>query len=614
MHENTEANIDSIQKSWDTPDGSTQAHDEFPKQHAVHHTGIAALADIGNEDPENTEFRWTLPVFTNLFALYITWFVATFGNSAYASSLAYVARRFPESASQVGWVSTGPYVVATVLMVPVGEVSDLIGRKLFVMICLALSTVGALVAGRADSFGMIIGGQTLQGFGLVLCYLPGPLTQEMVPKIVRPIVAGTGGCIVGVGYIMSPIIEGVFIKKGYGGELEGWRTGYYTSAGMYVLALVCVLLLYHPASRPNPTHSTKWQRLMKIDWFGLLLLAGGLAMFLVGLSAGGITRPWTSASIISLLVIGGFCLVGLFIWNWKGTSEGMFPHCLFEHRNFGITLVVRAVGSFAQIGCQAYLPQLVVLLFTSDGVLQAVWQLPFSVSLIFGSAGAAAGLRLTREGRWIAVLSMLFLILGGGLLILIKPDVSFAAWFFAAAVTGFGIGCESQVLNIIAGLCTPDHLIATAIMVASLSGTFGGSIAITVFGQIYQSSLKDMLPKAISTAVTKDGFPQDNLPALFEAYATSNQTLIAQVPGMTPQILQALNDAVLDASAKSYHNVWYTLIAFAAITTVIAWFLKSTKEQLTRAVTAPVGERVLGLEMDAERRPAVRHGVSKEAS
>lgn len=585
-----------MEKSKSSANDLTVHAETVPTNHQ-HHSALAALADV---ETESVDFRWDRAVIVNLASLYFAWFVTAYTNANASSSLAYVAQRFPSDADQIGWISTAPYVVATVLIVPLGELSDLVGRKVFVCICMVAGLVGNIITGTASTFGAAVGGQAIAGAALVFAYLPAPLTQEMVPKLARPIVAGVGGFIVGIGYIIAPIIEGVVIERAYGGENEGWRVGYYIAVGLYAVALAGVLLFYTPAPRPNPTGTSKLRRLFKIDWIGTILLAAGISLFLVGISGGGTVFPWDSATTICLTVIGAVCLVGLVVWNWIGTSEGIFPHCLFEHRNFGLSMIVRGIGSFAQIGCQAYLPQLIVRVFTSNGIEQAVWYLPFTVSLIVGSFCAGVGVRMTREIRWLAVLSMVFIALGGGLLSIVKPGINFAGWFFPAALVGFGIGVEAQIMYLVAGLCTPDHLIGTALMVASLSGTFCGAVGIVMFGAIYNAKLKTALPSRISAAVVEAGFPVRNLGDLLKAFATQSPAAIEAVPGVTPKILEALDQAAKSAYAYSFHNVWYSLMAFAIVTAGISIFIKTTRHQMTDVVAAPVSHRLMHEKAEGE--------------
>ena len=50
---------------------------------------------------------------------------------------------------------------------------------------------------------------------------------------------------------------------------------------------------------------------------------------LVGLTAGGYNRPWSSAYVLSTLIIGFFLMVAFVLWEWKGAKVPMIPRELF---------------------------------------------------------------------------------------------------------------------------------------------------------------------------------------------------------------------------------------------------------------------------------------------
>lgn len=72
-----------------------------------HHSALAALADV---ETESVDFKWDRKVLVNLSSLFFAWIVTAWANANASSSLAYVARRFPANATEIGWVATAPYV------------------------------------------------------------------------------------------------------------------------------------------------------------------------------------------------------------------------------------------------------------------------------------------------------------------------------------------------------------------------------------------------------------------------------------------------------------------------------------------------------------------------
>ena len=80
-------------------------------------------------------------------------------------SLRYIAGSLGASIDESTWVVT-TYLIANAVVLPVsGWLSNVIGRKRFYMICVALFTVSSLLCGLAPSLNMLIFFRVLQGLG-----------------------------------------------------------------------------------------------------------------------------------------------------------------------------------------------------------------------------------------------------------------------------------------------------------------------------------------------------------------------------------------------------------------------------------------------------------------
>jgi hypothetical protein len=69
-------------------------------------------------------------------------------------------------------------------------------------------------------------------------------------------------------------------------------------------------------------------------------LSAGLTLLLVALSLGNNPWPWTSATVLSTLVLGIVFLIGFGVYEWKGTKTGILHHDLFGMRTFGLCILV----------------------------------------------------------------------------------------------------------------------------------------------------------------------------------------------------------------------------------------------------------------------------------
>ncbi|KAL2823598.1 major facilitator superfamily domain-containing protein [Aspergillus cavernicola] len=534
------------------PSGSDAAELEKRTEHVE-------LPDSANEASDEP-FAWNFDVIFSLVALNAVYFAASWGLVVPTSAIGFIARAFPESARDSAWIAAAVSLPNCVLQAFIGDLSDILDRRWFLLVGALFGICGNLISGRGTSLGMVIGGQVLNGVGLTLDFLAIPLSAELVPKKNRPVISSISIIVSGVATVIGPLIEGEFIKHEIGGTGNGWRSTFYFGAGFYALAFGLVFWFYLPQDRPNPEGLSKLRRVLGIDWFGVLLVTAGLTMLLVALHYGGNPDPWDSAKVLAPLILGIVCIFTFAVWEWKGTSDGLLRHDLFEHRNYATTLLAIFTAGMVFFGGQSYIPQEVLYLFTSDPVMTSVWSYPYNIATIVGAA--ASGLM---------VCSFAALTLGSGLMAIVHPGINFAGWFFPTAIMGI----------VVVGLCTPDRFIGLSVSMAGAFRGLGGSIGITIFNSIFSSKIDNYLPEKISNI----------LPKVLEAVATGSAEAILRIPGITMEIAAEIQDAVQTAYADSFRYIWYTLIPFAAVSVIISLFLKSTKEQMTGVVAAAVRGR-----------------------
>lgn len=561
------------------------------QEHADDGSAAPVPGDHPDDEDEEPDFQWNATVLVNLATLIFVYLASIWNYATPSSAIAYIAARFPDETGDAAWIASSVTIVLTVLQCILGDLSDLLGRRQFLLAGCVVGTVGITIGSRATSLKMVIGGQVLNAVGTSCGWLCVPLLQEMVPKIHRPTVTAVSVFFISLTGMIAPISEGAFILRGYGGTLDGWRIGLYIGTGLYALSFILTLIFYHPKQRDTLKGLTVRQKLLKIDWIGIFLLAGSLTTFLVGISFGDNPYPWKSGQVLGTLLTGAVGILAFCLWEWKGTREGIVPHALFKHRNFPLALLIRWAVGAAIFGAQAWGPVITNAVITKNGLLVAVWQLPLTVAVILGGFASGWAIGRWKECKPMAILALLFEIAGGGLTGLISPHMNFAVYCFSIGFIGFATGMENVALNTIASICTPNEMIATAVMLVNAMNTFGGAIALTIFSAIYKSRAISEIPAQITKEVLAAGFPAASLPQLFEAISTQNVTLIQHVPGATPLVLQAVDEGTKQGYANASHYVFYTVVGFGVLALIPSLWLTSTKSQLTNEVTGAAQTR-----------------------
>ncbi|KAL4981914.1 major facilitator superfamily domain-containing protein [Aspergillus falconensis] len=533
-------------------------------------------------------FKWDLDIWLNLIALWGCFFTSTWLLVVPNSTISFIAAAFPEDASISIWIASSVTIGNCVIQAFLGDVSDHFGRKWPLLVGMALGLAGSMIAGRADSMGMVIGGQVLNGIGLTCGYLAIPLSAEIVPKDQRARVQAISGVFAGVAYIVGPVVAGAFIKHNVGGNGEGWRVPFYLSAGLSGLTFILVASFYHPAPRPNPDKLSVMTRIFKIDWIGVFLATAGITLFLVGLESGGNPTPWVPGRVLACILVGGFCMVGFGLWEWLATKNGIVAHSLFTDATYPICLVLNFVSGIVLFGGQAFLPQEIATLFTSDAVMTGVWNIPFNAMTIGGGILSAIILGPTKEAKWTVVAAFVMLLAGNCLMLVVKPHINYAAWFFPTALMGTAVGIQTSLLIVVVGICTPNHLIAEAISVAAAARALGCSIGTVIFSQIFASKIEDFLPEEVAKEAIKAGLPQTSIPSFLQALLARQESALMAVPGVTPAIIAAGENGAAKAYAHGFKFVWYSLIPFAVISLGLSFGLRSTRAHLNRQVAAQV--------------------------
>ncbi|KAL1889865.1 hypothetical protein Sste5346_008588 [Sporothrix stenoceras] len=553
------------------------------------HIELRTFGDDEVDEREYLPFSWDRHLLMNLAALYLTFFASVWGTGMPGGSIVYIQLEYPLTpATRVNWVSAVAGLMQSVICIFIGDLSDIFGRQKFLLVGMASGAVGMLLGACANNVNEIIGGQVLNGVGVSVGILSIPLLAEVIPKRYRGPIIGGAALLAGVVGIGAGVLQGALMKYNIMGVNRGWRVTFYMGGGWYAIAAAMLLLFYRPKERPNPEGISVMTRVLRIDWVGIFLATLGLLLFLLGLQYGGNPYPWTSARVLSMIIIGALLMVCCVIWEWKFVKDGMVPRSLFRHRNFAVAIGLNFVEGMVGFSCQAFIPQMLVKFITQDLILIPAYSIPGNCCTVIGAMGGGLLTAKMRETKWVAVAGVGCLLICVATLPTMSPTASLAAFFVPSLVGMLGIGTLGGVISTIASLCTPDEYIAASVSIGQSLRGLGGSIAVVAFSSIYSSKLTTILPSKEAAAVIAAGLPPSSVQPLLLASASNNATAIAQVPGVTQQILQALSSASAEGYAASFRYIWYATLPFTVVTFALSLFLKPTKDQMTRVISAAV--------------------------
>lgn len=153
-----------------------------------------------------------------------------------------------------------------------------------------------------------------------------------------------------------------------------------------------------------------------------------------------------------------------------------------------------------------------------------------------------------------------------------------------------GIGFGSPLILIIAGvqLSTPHHLIATATAVTNSARAVGGVIFTAGYGAALANRLASKIPAYVAEAGGKAGVAPAALPVFIGGISTYNQTLLGNIPDLTPAAISQGFSALQQAWADSLRVVPMIAAPFGVVACIGCLFLGDLKKVMTYRVDAPV--------------------------
>lgn len=212
-------------------------------------------------------------------------------------------------------------------------------------------------------------------------------------------------------------------------------------------------------------------------------------MFLLGLEYGGVSHPWTSATVICLLVF-GIVTIGLFFLNeWKLAVYPVMPLRLFKYRSNIAALAVCFCHGTTFIAGAYFLPLYFQAVLGASPILSGVYTFPFVLSLSFVSA--AVGVIIKKTGQYLPPIwfGMFVMTLGFGLYIDLKSYASWSRIILYQIIAGIGVGPNFQAPLIALQTLVKPRDIATATATFGFTRNIATSISVVIGGVIFQNGM-----------------------------------------------------------------------------------------------------------------------------
>ena len=234
-----------------------------------------------------------------------------------------IAQYFDADLSTVQWVVIAEGLTISALLLPMGRLSDIVGRKRIYISGLVIFIIAAVFAAASGSIIALIGAKALQGLGAAMTQGTGmAMITSVFPDEERGKGIGSHASVVGTGGVLGPIAGGFLITA------LDWRWLFYINILMGLVTMAAVLLIVRSEVFRQDTRNRTY------DYAGAALSTAVLLSFLLTVSNGS-RMGWSSPPII-FGALGFVAFLVAFVWWEIRSPSPMLDMSLFRSRVFSI--------------------------------------------------------------------------------------------------------------------------------------------------------------------------------------------------------------------------------------------------------------------------------------
>ena len=444
---------------------------------------------------------------------------------------------------QYVWIANSFVLASTAIQPLVGQLSNIFGRRMPMIISVAFFALGSGIAGGSNSIGMMVAGRTVQGLGsggiFVLVDL---ITSDLVPLRERGKYLGLMLSTAAIGTTIGPLAGGGLAQV-------SWRWVFYINLPISGTALVTMVFFLRMKHKPEPT----WKKsLARVDYLGNIIFIASLCAILLGLVLGGIRYPWSSWRIIVPLVL-GFLGWGCFHMHQASSicKEPSMPPRLFANRTSIVGFWLTFVSALLLEWVVYFLPLYFQAVLGASPLVSGVNILPLNVFL--APFAIVAGILLSKFGRYRPIHWTGFAVaaVGCGLFSILDSDSNKAAWVCFQLITAIGLGFVMTTILPSIQASLPESDVATATGTFAFVRSFGFIWGITVPSIIFNARFNALQGQINDGAVR-------SLLVNGGAYGYASGAFIKALPHDTRAQVLSVYTAALKA-------VWEAAIAFALL-------------------------------------------------
>ncbi len=405
--------------------------------------------------------------------------------------------------ASVEWVALAYLLTLAALVVPLGRLAALLGRKMLYTWGFVIFIVGSALCGIAPSLSWLIGFRVLQAVGAAMLQANSvAIITAAVPRRVLGRAIGVQGAAQAVGLSVGPSVGGLLIDS------LGWQWVFFIAVPFGLLGTVVGWLVLPTTSHEavaGVAHEPE-----RFDWLGAVLIGPAVAFVLLGLSYGN-SWGWTSPGFALTVVLACFCLVTFWIAESRSASPLIDP-ALLRVRSFSLGLLAGLLSYAVLFGTLFLMPFYLERILGQTAAQTGLLLTPIPIAL--GLLAPISGTLADRSGPVAPTVAGMASAAVALAALALLPDVPLPVTLGFLALLGIGLGLFTPPNNAAVMGSAPPYRLGVAGGILNMARSIGTSLGVASTGAVLAVRLSARLGAPV--ARTLDAPPAALLPAFHE--------------------------------------------------------------------------------------------------
>jgi EmrB/QacA subfamily drug resistance transporter len=396
--------------------------------------------------------------------------VAALDGSIVNVALPTLVRAFDTDLASVEWVVLAYLLATATLMLSMGRLGDMLGKKPVYITGFIIFTIGSVLCGLAPTIGVLVMARVLQAVGAAMLMALGmAIVTEAFPPKDRGAALGISGALVSVSIVLGPTLGGILV-----GALS-WHWIFIVNLPIGILGTI-MAVRFIPATPPCGRQ--------RFDYPGAATLFIGLVTLLLGLTLG------QSLGFLHPVILGLFTVAVVFVVLFARveirSEQPMVSLGLFRNSHINVNLIT-GLSVFISTAAMSFLAP-----FYLQGMLGYP---PAQAGLLMMMTPVAAGILSPISGRLsdrfgtrpIATAGLAFLTLGFAAVTTLDASTTVLGYLVRFLPVGIGIGMFQSPNNSAVMGEAPRSQLGVVSGLLSLTRTLGQLVGIAIAGALWSS-------------------------------------------------------------------------------------------------------------------------------